>query len=191
VRRYHNVRRSLAVLLSFVLLTAIGAAAFSQEKSLAITTGKVSVDGVVSPGEYSFSQDFDSISVYAKRTADALYLAAVGDSTGWVALGLGSLRMDGSTIFMGFVDRNGTVQFKPQAGSGHSHRDVGAEVSATIISYAMKEANGKTTLEIALKPAAYIKAGQKDLQMIYAVGTEKSFIPRHMARGALRLTLVQ
>jgi len=185
------VRRSLAVLCSFLLLTAVGAVAFSQAKTLAVTTGKVSVDGVVSPDEYSFSQDFDSISVHVKRTADALYLAAVGDSTGWVALGLGSLRMDGATIFMGFVGRDGKVQFKPQAGSGHSHRDVGSEVSATIISYAVKEAAGKTTMELALKPAAYIKDGQKDLQLIYAVGTEKSFIPRHMARGALSLALVR
>jgi len=185
------VRRSLSVLLCFLLLAAVGAVAFSQAKSLAVTTGKVSVDGVVSSGEYSFSQDFDSISVYARRTADALYLAAVGDSTGWVALGLGSLKMDGSTIFMGFVGKDGKVQFKPQSGSGHSHKDAGADVSATIISYAMKEAGGKTTLELALKPAAYIKDGQKDLQIIYAVGTEKSFIPRHMSRGALSLTLAQ
>jgi len=177
------------MLFSFLLLTAVGAMAFSQAKSLPVTTGKVTVDGVVSPAEYSFSQDFDSISVYARRTANALYLAAVGDSTGWVALGLGSLRMDGSTIFMGFVDKEGKVQFKPQAGSGHSHKDVGADVAATVVAYAIKVAGGKTTLELELKPSAYIKDGQKDLQVIYAVGTEKSFIPRHMARGALSLSL--
>ena len=185
------MKRLFAVLVSLVFITAVAATAFSQAKSLAVTTGKVSVDGVVSPGEYSFSQDFDQISVYAKRTADALYLAAVGDSTGWVALGLGSLKMDGSTIFMGFVGKDGKVQFKPQMGSGHAHKDTSADVSATIVSYSIKEAGGKTTLELALKPAAYIKNGQKELQVIYAVGTEKSFIPRHMSRGALSLALPQ
>ena len=175
--------------LVLVLLAAVGVFGFAQAKSLPVTAGKVSVDGVVSPGEYSFSQDFDSVSVYARRTADALYLAAVGNSTGWVALGLGSLKMDGSTIFMGFVGSDGKTQFKVQSGSGHSHHDVSADVTATVASYAIKETGGKTTLEIALKPAAYVNSGQKDLQVIYAVGTEKSFMPRHMSRGAFSLSL--
>jgi hypothetical protein len=185
------VRRLLAVLFSLVLLAALGATAFAQAKSLAVTTAKISVDGVVSHSEYSFSQTFDSITVYASRTSDALYLAAVGDSTGWVALGLGSMKMDGSTIFMGYVGKDGKPQFKSQSGSGHSHHDASAEVSATIISFAMKEAGGKTTLELALKPAAYIKPGQSALDIIYAVGTERSFIPRHFFRGALSLPLAK
>jgi hypothetical protein len=185
------VRRSLAVLFSLVFLAALGATAFAQAKSLAVTTAKISVDGVVSPGEYSFSQSFDSITVYASRTADALYIAAVGDSTGWVALGVGSMKMDGSTIFMGYVGKDGKPQFKAQSGSGHAHHDASADVSATIISYAMKEAGGKTTMELALKPAQYIKSGQSALDIIYAVGTEKSFIPRHFSRGAVSLTLAK
>jgi hypothetical protein len=169
----------------------LGAAAFGQAKALATTTNKTVVDGVVNPAEYSFSQDFGELSLYANRTTDALYLGLVGNTTGWVSVGLGSLKMDGSTIFIGFVGSDGKVQFKPQAGSGHSHKDPGADVAATIISYAMKEAGGKTTLEIALKPPAYIKAAQSALQVIYAQGTEKSYIPRHMFRGAVSIPLAK
>jgi hypothetical protein len=185
------VRRTLAFLFSLVLFTALGAAGFAQAKSLATTTNKTVVDGVVNPAEYSFSQDFEGLTLYANRTAGALYLAVVGETTGWVAVGLGSLKMDGSTIFMGFVGSNGKVQFKTQAGSGHSHKDVGADVAATVVSYAIKEAGGKTTLELELKPAVYIKDGQSALQTIYAMGTEKSFIPRHMVRGALSIALAK
>jgi hypothetical protein len=185
------VRRSLAFLLFLVFSVALGAAAFSQAKSLAITTNKTVVDGVVNPSEYSFSQNFGDLSLYVNRTADALYLGVVGNTTGWVSVGLGSLKMDGATIFIGFVGSDGKVQFKPQAGSGHSHKDAGADVVGTIISYAIKESGSTTTLEIALKPAAYVKSGQSEMHIIYAAGTEKSFIPRHMFRGALTLPLAK
>jgi hypothetical protein len=183
------VKRFSIPFFALFLFIALGTAVFGQAKSLAITTNKTVVDGVVNPGEYSFSQDFGELSLYVNRTADALSIGAVGNTTGWVSVGLGSLKMEGATIFMGFVGSDGKVQFKPQVGSGHSHKDAGSDVSGTIISYAMKTSGGKTTLEIALRPAAYIKAGQSDLQIIYAEGTEKSFIPRHMFRGALSLAL--
>jgi hypothetical protein len=185
------VRRFSIRTFSFILFIALGAAAFGQAKSLAITTNKTIVDGVVNPAEYSFTQDFGELALSVNRTADALYIAAVGKTTGWVALGLGSMKMDGSTIFMGFVGKDGKVQFKAQAGSGHSHKDAGDDVAGTIISSQMKESGDTTTLEVSLRPAAYIKSGQTALEIIYAEGTEKSFIPRHMMRGALSLTLTK
>jgi hypothetical protein len=168
-----------------------GATAFGQAKNLAVTTNKTVVDGVVKPDEYSYSQDFGQLSLYVNRTADALSIGVVGVTTGWVAVGLGSLKMDGSTIFMGFVTPDGKVQFKPQAGSGHSHKDSDQSAADTVLSYALKEAGGKTTLEIALKPDAYIKAGQSSLSVIYAQGTEDSFTPRHMFRGAVSVPVAQ
>jgi len=179
----------MMLLFSLLLLTALGATAFAQ--NLATTTNKTVVDGVVNPSEYSFSKTFEGLTLYANRTSDALYLAVVGETTGWVAIGLGSLKMDGSTMFMGYVGSGGKVQFKTQAGSGHTHKDVSADVAATVVSYAIKQAGGKTTLEIQLKPAAYIKAGQSVLDTIYAMGTEKSFIPRHFVRGAFSIPLAK
>jgi hypothetical protein len=176
----------LVVVLS---LFAIGATAFAQDAALAITKTKPVVDGVVNPDEYSFSKDYKDLVLYVNRTADALTVGVVGVTTGWVAFGLGSQKMDGATIFIGFVKSDGTVQFKPQAGRGHSHRDTTADVTATIVKYAMKETGGKTTLEVELKPASYIKAGQASLDMIYAVGTDDSFVPGHMFRGAIGITL--
>jgi hypothetical protein len=184
------VKRSPVLFLaSLALFVAVGASSFAQSKNLAVTTSKPVVDGVVNTNEYSFSQDFGQMTVYVNRTADTLSIAVVGATKGWVALGLGSLRMDGATIFMGFVDSAGKVSFKPQAGQGHTHQDVGQDVQSTIISSAMKEAGGKTTLEIALKPASYIKTGQKEIDIIYAQGNEDSFVPRHMYRGSLAVKL--
>ena len=181
------MRRSLVLLFSLVLITALGAAAFAQ--SLATTANKTAVDGVVNAAEYSYSKTFEGFTLHANRTSDALYLAVVGDTTGWVAVGLGSMRMDGSTIFMGFVGSDKKVQFKVQAGNGHSHKDASADASASVVSYAIKEAGGKTTLELQLKPGPYLKSGQASLDTIYAMGTEKSFIPRHFMRGAISIPL--
>jgi hypothetical protein len=168
-------------------LFATGGAVFAQ--SLATTTTKPVVDGVVNTGEYSFSKDYGSLVLHVNRTADSLTVAVVGTTKGWVAFGLGSQKMDGATIFIGFVQADGKVQFKPQAGRGHVHRDTTAEVAATIVKSAMAEKDGKTTLEVELKPASYIAAGAKQLDMIYAQGSDDSFVPGHMVRGSLGLAL--
>ncbi len=186
------MKRSLSLFsLLLIIFALVGTLSFGQGKALATNTNAPVVDGVVKTGEYSFSQDMDQLSLYANRTADALTIGVVGATKGWVSFGLGSMRMDGSTIFIGFVGPDGKVQFKPQIGSGHRHSDASKDVASTIISYAMKQDGGKTTLEVALKPAAYIKPGQKALEVIWGVGTEPSFTPRHMSRGAVSLALAQ
>ena len=63
-----------AVVVLFLALA--GTAGFAQ--SLAVGTVKPAIDGVVKAGEYSYSQQFDSLTLYASRTADTLSLAVVG-----------------------------------------------------------------------------------------------------------------
>ena len=180
-------RSSLFSCALVLLLALVGAAGFAQ--SLAVTTNKPVIDGVVKANEYSYTQQFDSLTLYANRTKDLLSLAIVGDTTGWISVGLGSLKMDGATIFIGFVGSDGKAQFKTQTGTGHRHTDAPKSAADSVIAYAMKEANGKTTLELSLTPAAYIKDSQSALDVIYAVGEDKSFVPRHSSRGALSLKL--
>lgn len=179
-----SVRLTCAVIL---LLALVGTSVFAQ--NLSVTLNKVVVDGIVNANEYGFSKEFDSLTLYVNRSKDSLSLAIVGDTTGWVSVGLGSLKMDGATIFMGFIGADGKVKFTSQMGTGHRHAEAAKSVADTVSSYAIKEANGKTTMELSLKPAAYIKDGQAALDLIYAVGEDKSFLPRHSSRGALSLKL--
>jgi hypothetical protein len=178
-----SVKQTAVVLMLMVL---VGITGFAQAKSLAVSANKTVVDGVVNAGEYSVTQEFGPLTLCANRTADTLNLAVVGSTSGWVAVGLGSLKMNGSTIFMGFVGTDGKAQFKPQTGQGHRHVDA-KDVADSIVSYEIKEANGKTTLEIALKAADYIKSGQSTLDLIFAVGDDKSFTPYHSYRGSVSL----
>ena len=183
--------RRLIVLISVsvLLFALVGAAGFAESGSLPVSAMKTVVDGVVHPNEYSFSQAFGPLTLSANRTADTLYLAVAGKTSGWVAVGLGSVKMNGATIFMGFVDGDGKVQFKAQGGTGHSHKDAAKSVSDTVISSAITEADGTTTLEIALKAGAYITSGQPALDLIFALGGGKSFMSMHSYRNTTSLKL--
>jgi len=141
------------------------------------------VDGTVSPGEYRYTRNSGDLTLFVSWNADTLYLAVQGQTTGWVGVGVGALEMNGATIFMGYVDATGAVVFKPQAGMpNHTHQDTTPDVLKTVRSYAMKEADGMTTLEVALVAAPYIAQGQKELYVIYAIGPDDSFTEYHLDR---------
>ena len=184
--------RFTRIILAFagLLIGAAPAVVFSQSQALSVTATAPVVDGVVQSGEYSYMQDFDhQLTLYASRTADTLYLAAVAHAKGWVAVGLGSKKMDNSDIFIGFVGSDGKVSFKAQLGKGKRHIDPPADVSAAVKSYAMKQENGTTTLEVALDAAYFIKSGQQTLDVIYGMADDRSFTAYHTYRGATTLKL--
>jgi hypothetical protein len=183
-------RTGIAAISLAVLLASTAPLTFAQEKGLAVTSTKPVVDGVVHAGEYAYRHDFDhQVTLYASRTADTLYFGLVADTKGWVAIGLGSKKMEASTIFMGFVDADGKASFKTQLGKGKRHVDAPAEISAVVTSSAIKQAGGKTTLEVAVKADAFIKPGQSTIDIIYAIGDEANYTKYHSYRGAASLAL--
>jgi hypothetical protein len=185
-------RPRIFLLVLTAALVFVAAQAFTQDKALAVGTDAPQVDGVVKAGEYAVQKDYGSMQISLSRTADTLFVGAVGGTTGWIAVGLDSQKMDGATIFMGFVGEDGKVQLKPQAGSGHKHSDVSDKaVADSVISYAIKESKGKTTLEVAVKAETYIQDGQKSLDLIFAIGPAKSFSPYHIFRGSQSVALAQ
>jgi len=183
-------KRRIAAITVAVLLAGVAAVTFSQDKPLVVTANKPSVDGVVKDGEYTFTHDFDDkLTLYASRTEDTLYFAVAGHTEGWVSVGLGTKKMDGSVILMGFVDPDGKVSFKTEIGKGRRHVDAPPDISADVISYAMKQEGGTTTLEVAVKAAPFIKQGQSSLDVIFAIGKDRSFTKYHSYRGTTSLAL--
>lgn len=180
----------IATLALVVLFVGIALAAFSQAQSLPVGSTRPSADGAVQPGEYTYTQDFDNqVTLCASRTADTLYLGVVGRTDGWVSVGLGSKKMDGDVIFIGFVDTDGKVNFKTQMGKGHKLADASPDVSSSVISSAMKQGDGKTSLKVALKAADFIKQGQSSLDLIFAIGKARSLTSYHSYRGSTTLAL--
>jgi hypothetical protein len=181
---------SVALVLSALVLGA--SAGFAQDAALAVSAKDATVDGVVKPGEYSWTKSFGQLELSLTRTADTLWIGAVGTTTGWVSVGLGTLKMDKSAIFIGFVDSEGKTQFKPQLGAGRTHADTtDPDITGSLVSSAMKEQGGKTTLEFALSADTWIVEGQAALNLIYAIGSQDSFSPRHTMRGAFAVPLAK
>ena len=102
--------RSPALNLAFLLFVLFVPGVFGQAKPLALSSNKIAINGVVKSSDYSFSQTYDGLTLHVNRTSSVLDVAVVADTTGWVAVGLGSLTMDGATIFRGFIGSDGKAR---------------------------------------------------------------------------------
>ncbi len=189
------MRRVRTLAIVAVLAAAAGGAgaqstASSASPLLVLGTSAPTVDGVVASREYSFTKDSGLLVLSVNWTADTLSLAVTGETNGWVGVGVGAPQMDGATIFMGFVDDRGAVIFKPQAGQPvHTHADTTVDVLKTVLSYALKETGETTTLEVALRADAYIRKGQTELGLIFAIGPDDTFTEYHLDRDFVTLRL--
>ena len=121
------------------------------------------------------------------RTGDTLYVALSAPTTGWVAIGIGSAKMDGAVMYIGYVTGNAT-ELKVQKGAGHRHADAEADAPRQ---YAMTEKDGQTVLEIAVTSSAVIARGQKTLDLLVAMGATDSFVSMHKARASVTIGLAE
>jgi hypothetical protein len=171
-----------------VLFVAAATLAIAQANgTLSLTTALPKVDGVLGAKEYTLTTDAAGMQLGMSLSSDTLYVALSGPTTGWVAVGLGSRRMDGATIYIGFVGPD-KDQLKVQLGAGHKHADTDASAP---VQYSLSEANGRTTLELALKAPGFIARGQKSLDLVVAMGGADSFLSMHKARTGLTINLAQ
>jgi hypothetical protein len=176
--------RAAATGLILVLTAAVGRA--QESADLAVTAARPAVDGVVSQGEYPLSRQIGRATLYASRTADRVFLAVSAPTAGWVAVGTGTGRMDGSRIFIGYV-HDDSVTFREDVGRGHTHGEAGDTPAA--LTHALTERDGRTTIEVELDAARVIAAGSTQLRLIAAYGASDSLTPRHSYRTSLTLPL--
>jgi len=176
------MKKIVTALVAGAFLFAAGYA-IAQTGPLVLPVGKESptVDGVVGASEYAVGTEVRPVKLWLSRTTDTVFAAISAQTTGWVALGFGSQRMNGALMFIGFVDSGGKTQLKVQKGAGHSHGDLESDA---LVKFAMKEAGGVTTLELELKADSLIAKGATELPIIFAMGGADSFISLHRARGS-------
>ena len=141
------------------------------------------VDGTVDSGEYRIETASEQMRIYATDSQDSLFLACSAPTGGWVALGVGSMRMNGAAIFIGYVT-DGKAEFRSDLGRGHNHRE---SDDFTVVSYALEETEGRTVLELEL-----LKSGipySNPLKLLVGYGDKDDFRAYHRYRSALSLDL--
>lgn len=134
-----------------------------------------------------------AISVYAENTielkkadliwsleGDALTVSLEAKTKGWIAVGLGSARMDGSIMFIGFND-DGEENFEEHLGDGHRHKKTAVQRP---VEYTVTENDGVTKLEFTVKKSDFVKTGQNSLPVIVAYGSRDNFTSLHRYRDS-------
>lgn len=134
-----------------------------------------SADGIIASGEYRVLKTGSGISVGVTLSEDGstLYLAVEAQTSGWVALGLGSLRMDGAYMVFGF-DQGGKVTVSEQTGKGHGHRPNGER---RILICSVREEGGVTTLEFSVPSEGLVRGGI--LPVLGAYGSKDDLTSMH------------
>lgn len=173
-----RIGRRIRSLLTIVVLASVAIVPVSGQT-------KPVTDGTVMAGEYKIEHVDGPVRLLASFDASHIYLAIVGKTEGWVAVGVGSSRMDGAHIFIGYV-ANGKEAFSVQRGVRHSHRQSAED---GVLAHALAEAGGSTTMELVLERSAYLGASDQSLDVIYAIGNADSFVRYHAFRGATQLNI--
>ncbi len=152
----------------------------------AADTPSPSIDGIVSPGEYAHSQKvLDGAGTLSYGLdAQGLSVALSVKTSGWIGVGLGSRRMNGATIFMGYV-KDGKVVFSQQKGSGHTHNP---QNPALWDSRSVVTQGGFTTMEFHI-PAAQLPWKGNSLPFIAAYSGSADLTTYHDDNDSGTLTL--
>lgn len=142
-------------------------------------------DGRVGPGEYTFTSVRKDMTVHLSLSGDGriLYAALEAPTTGWAAVGLGSLRMNGAFLVLGY-DAGGVPSIREDTGSGHRHTP---NPNRVLTAQAVREASGRTVLEFALPSAPY--AAGSSLKLILAYGRRDDFASIHARHAPLEVPI--
>ncbi len=171
--------------IALVVAAMIAAAVSAGAQELSPSSAAPAADGVVKPGEYSVVVDRNGMRLGLSLSADGstLYAAIEAPTTGWVAIGLGSLKMNGAFMVLAY-DNAGEAFVSEETGAGYGHKpNPGKRLSAS----AVKEAGASTTLEFAV-PAAGL-ADARTVKLILAYGKKDDRSSKHSKYASVELPI--
>jgi len=143
------------------------------------------IDGIVSAGEYSLEIEMRRAVLYVNRTEQILSVALQSEFDGWVAVGLGSTRMDQASIYIGYVE-SGREVFAAELGRGHAHDSAPVVEPAE---YRLTDSDEGTLLELSFPAEAIIPPGASTLSVIAACGKRDNLDSYHAVRKGLEIDL--
>lgn len=174
--------KKLLVIAASLLLSA---SVYAQ--GLAPSASVPEADGSLGASEYAHSGTYGDMTFTASLSVDGktLYIGLSAPSTGWVAVGLGSLKMNGAFMVLAYDDK-GTTAISEETGKGHGHKP---NADKKLASGAVRESEGKTVLEFSLPAEGYLNGGT--LQILTAYGRKDNFTSLHAKYKAFELPLVK
>jgi hypothetical protein len=170
-----------------LLLTLLLATSFAGAQALAPAATTPTIDGAVQKGEYTVMQAPKGfwLGVSLSQDKSTLTLGLASQTTGWIAIGLGSLKMNGSYIVIGY-DKAGKQVISEDKGVGHGHSPLGTH---KVLKSIIKTANGQTSIEFSIPAADYIKDGK--LQLILAAANTADLISFHPKFASLEIPVAK
>lgn len=177
-------RRTILKLAAFAA-AVLAAAAPLAAQTLTPDARVPASDGTIAPGEYSYTSAQRDMTLHLSLSADGktLYAALEAPTPGWAAIGLGSRRMDGALLILGY-DAAGVPAIREDTGVGHRHSP---NPNRVLTAQAVRESDGKTILEFAL-PAAP-RASGSSLRMILAYGRRDDFSSIHARYASVEVPI--
>jgi hypothetical protein len=167
-----------------ILLTILGCGALLSAQDLKPSDKLPAIDGSLASAEYQQAKTIGGVTVALTLGSDKqLYLAIQAKTTGWVALGTGTGRMDGSNLFLAVL-ADGKPVLSEQLGKGHSHGDAPGSL---VSNWKLVVADGVSTLELSLPADKVTSAGK--LNLLWAYGNTTDLKARHAARGSLSFSV--
>jgi hypothetical protein len=123
-------------------------------------------DGVMNPNEYAIAFEKQTMKLGFTLSADksVVYVAIQAPSAGWVSVGLGSTRMNGTYMVIGY-DAAGKSVISEETGTPSGHKTNSTSILKT---KAVKEAGGQTTLEFSVPAAKFLKGDKIDMIIAYS-----------------------
>jgi hypothetical protein len=140
-------------------------------------------DGVVNSGEYSLNGTYLNMKFSSSLSSDGktLFFALEAPASGWVSIGLGSLKMDGAFMVLGYDDK-GKPFISEDTGKGHGHKPNKTKI---LESEAVKEENKITTLEFSLPASGF----NGTLKILLAYGRGDNFSSMHSKFTSFEISL--
>ena len=136
------------------------------------------VDGKVSAREYAHTQaviDGAAVLNWAGDGQGGLYLSLTAKTKGWAAVGLGSQKMAGAYIYIGYVGADGKAVFSEQVAKGHRHTESGKKTADKSVVTLTK---GTTVLEFHI-PAKDLPFTGKTVPFVTAFSDAADLVTFH------------
>jgi len=152
------MKRSTLLALAALLLVVVA--------PLVAQTPAPVADGILGQNEYVVSFDKLGMKLGFTLSVDrsTVYVAVQAPTSGWVSAGLGSTRMNGTYMVLGF-DAAGKTVISEETGTRNGHTTNSASILKT---KAVKEASGRTTLEFSVPAAKFLKGDNIDMMIAYS-----------------------